>query len=43
MEVAACSFGAFALLDLLTFPVKQKSLDNTQNKVKTKKCQFSLF
>jgi hypothetical protein len=43
MEVTAGSFRSFALLDLLTFPVKQEALDNTQNKVKTKNCQFFLL
>jgi hypothetical protein len=43
MEVATGSFGSFALLDLLTFLVKQEALDNTQNKVETKNCQFFLL
>jgi hypothetical protein len=43
MEVAASSFGSFALLDLLTFLVKQEVLDNTHNKVETKNCHFFLF
>jgi hypothetical protein len=43
MEVAAGSFGSSALLDLLTFPVKQEALHNTHNKVETKNCQFFCF
>jgi hypothetical protein len=43
MEVATGSFGSFAMLDLLTFPIKQESLDNTQNKVETKNCHFFLL
>jgi hypothetical protein len=43
MEVAADSFSSSALLDLLTFPVKQEAFDNTHNKVETKNCQFFRF
>jgi hypothetical protein len=43
MEVTAGSFGSFAMLDLLTFPVKQEALDNTPNKVETKNCHSFLL
>jgi hypothetical protein len=43
MEVAAGSFGSSAVLDLLTFPVKQEAFDNTHNKVETKNCRFFCF